>query len=188
MTFLSDSDLSFLREVGEILAVLGLIGVASLFFFPVNRRLLERSLGVIFTLTAVGGIALAWKTDRLENADRTLTPAQQAAIGEAIGQFPTTTFEILTSRGNREAHSLALKLVDAVKAGRGAHPTFSDELLLLPLGMVMIFDPKDADLRREFFDKVGRRLMEARIVFVSDSRPGMGGKKDTVRIVVGEKP
>jgi hypothetical protein len=188
MTFLSDSELSFLRELGEILAALGLIGAASLFFFPANRRFLEHVLGAFFTLMAVGGVALAWKTDRLEAADRTLTPVQQATIGEAISQFPTTTFEILTSRGNKEAHSLALKLVDAVKTGSGAPPPFFDQLSPLPLGMVMIFDATDADLRREFFDKVGRRLMEARIVFVSDSRPEMGGRKGIVRIVVGEKP
>ena len=51
------SDPSFLSSVGQVLVVLGLVGQVSLFFFPEGRRILERSLGVMFTVLVVGGAA-----------------------------------------------------------------------------------------------------------------------------------
>jgi hypothetical protein len=180
------SDLSLVSGLGELLIVLGLVGAVSLFFFPVDRRIQERSLGVLFTLMAAGGVALAWRADKLENANRDLTPEQHVRLSKAISQFPTTKFEVLTSRGDREAHALALKIVDAVKAGSGAKPVFDDEKLSLPLGVVLVFAAKDADLRRDVADAVGRRLMEARIAVISDLAPELS--EQTVRIVVGGKP
>jgi hypothetical protein len=179
------SDLSLVSGLGELLVLLGLVGAVSLFFFPVDRRIQERSLGVLFTLMAAGGVALAWRADKLENANRDLTPEQHVRLSKAISQFPTTKFEVLTSRGDREAHSLALKIVDAVKAGSGAMPDFDDEKLSLPVGVVLVF-ARDADLRHNVADTVGRRLMEARIAVISDLAPELG--EQTVRIVVGGKP
>jgi len=67
------------------------VGAVSLFFFPEGRRILERLLGVLFTLVVVGGVALTWRAQQLRNADRDLTPAQQATLGKAIGQFPASS-------------------------------------------------------------------------------------------------
>ena len=180
------SDLSLLNGLGEALVVLGLVGAVSLFFFPMDRRMQERSLGVLFTLMAAGGVGLAWRADRLGNADRDLTPEQHVRLSKAISQFPTAKFEVLTSRGDREAHSLALKIVDAVKAGTGAMPAFEDEKLSLPIGVVLVFAAKDADFRHNVADTVGRRLMEARIAVISNIAPEL--REQTVRIVVGGKP
>ncbi len=180
------SDLSLVSGLGELLVLLGLVGAVSLFFFPVDRRIQERSLGVLFTLMAAGGVALAWRADKLENANRDLTPEQHVRLSKAISQFPTAKFEVLTSRGDREAHALALKIVDAVKAGSGAMPVFDDEKLSLPLGVVLVFAAKDTDLRRNVADTVGRPLMAARIAVISDLAPELS--EQTVRIVVGGKP
>src|SRR5664279_3676820 len=86
------SEPSLLNDLGQGLIVIGLVGTVSLFFFPAARRLLERSLGVLFALVVIGGVALTWRAETLRNADRDLTPVQQAALGRAIGQFPTVKF------------------------------------------------------------------------------------------------
>jgi len=179
------SEPSLLNDLGQGLIVLGLVGAVSLFFFPEGRRILERSLGVLFTLVVIGGVALTWRAQQLRNADRDLTPAQQATLGKAIGQFPAVKFEVFTSRANREAHSLALEIVDAVKAGTGAMPPFNDAMRVLPVGLVFVLG-KDADPDHTVVDTVGRLLMAARVAVISDR--GIELDDHTVRIVVGEKP
>jgi uncharacterized membrane protein YccC len=180
------SDLSLLNSLGEALVVLGLVGAVSLFFFPEGRRLQERSLGVLFAVMAASGVALAWRADSLRNANRDLTPKQQATLSKAISQFPTAKFEVLTSRGDKEAHALALKLADAIKAGSGAMPAFDDDKHALHVGVVLIFAAKDDELHHNVTDTVGRRLMAARIAVISDRAPELAAQ--TVRIVVGAKP
>jgi hypothetical protein len=178
------SEPSLLNDLGQGLIVLGLVGAVSLFFFPEGRRSLERSLGVLFTLVVIGGVALTWRAERLRNADRDLTPAQQATLSKALSQFPAVKFEVLTSRGDKEAHSLALKIVDAVKAGSGAMPLF-DEILSPPVGVVLVLG-KEADPDHAVADTVGRLLMAAHIAVISDRTVELD--EHTVRIVVGEKP
>jgi len=185
MMFLSDADLAFLKSLGEVLLVLGLVGVVSLFFFPGDRRLQKRSLGLLFALITAGGVALIWRADRLENAARDLSSAQQATLSQAISQFPAAKFQIFTNRADREAHALALKIVDAVKAGGGVIADFAEDRWL-PRGVVLSFADDDVDLRRKFSDKIGRQFMAARIIVITDSKPDLG--ENTVRITVGEKP
>jgi hypothetical protein len=163
-----------------------LVGVVSLFFFPRGRHILERSMGVLFTLVVIGGFALTGRAEKLRHADRDLTPAQQATLSEAIRQFPTVKFEVLTSNGDREAHALARKIVDAVKAGSGAMPPFNEAMPSPPMGVVLILGPKDADPGQEAVDTVGRLLMAARIAAIGGRAPELG--EHTLRIVVGGKP
>ena len=121
----------------------------------------------------------------LRNADRDLTPAQQAALSQAISQFPTVKFEVFTSRANREAHALALKIVDAVKAGSGRCRHFDEAMRPRPLGVVLVLG-KDADPDHTVVDTVGRLLMAARVAVISDKADDLADR--TVRIVVGGKP
>jgi hypothetical protein len=183
--FLTDADLAFLKSLGECLAVLGLVGAVSLFFFPRDRRLQERALGLLFTLLAAGGVALIWRVDKLESAARDLSAAQQATLSQAISQFPAAKFQIFTNRVDREAHALTLKIVDAVKAGGGVISDYAEDRWL-PRGVVLSFADDDVDLRRKFVDKIGRQFMAARIIVISDSKPDLG--ENTVRITLGEKP
>src|SRR4029077_12228956 len=131
------SDPSFLSSVGQLLVVLGLVGQVSLFFFPAARRLLERSLGVLFTVVAIGGVGLTWRAQDLRDADRNLTPVQQAALGQAISQFPTVKYEVFAAGDDKEARALALKIIDAVKAGGGSAPAIED-LRSAPLGVGVV--------------------------------------------------
>jgi hypothetical protein len=179
------SEPSLLNDLGQGLIVLGLVGAVSLFFFPEGRRILERSLGVLFTLVVIGGVALTWRAERLRNADRDLTPAQQATLSKALSQFPAVKFEVLTSRGDKEAHSLALKIVDAVKAGSGAMPLFDEKILSPAVGVVLVLG-KEADPDHAVADTVGRLLMAAHIAVISDRTVELD--EHTVRIVVAEKP
>ena len=94
------SEPSLLNDLGQGLIVLGLVGAVSLFFFPEGRRILERSLGVLFTLVVIGGVALTWRAQQLRNADRDLTPAQQATLGKAIGRFPSLRHRLFPAPGN----------------------------------------------------------------------------------------
>jgi hypothetical protein len=180
------SDPSLLNGLGEALVILGLAGQVSLFFFPEGRRILERSLGVLFTLVVIGGVVLTWRAEKLQDADRDLTPAQQATLSKAISQFPTVKYEVVASRADKEAHALALKIADAVKAGSGAVPPFHETIIAPPMGVVLVMRAKDTDLGRHFVDTVGRVLMAARIAVISDHAPDLDD--NTVRIVVGGKP
>jgi hypothetical protein len=179
------SDPSFLSSVGQLLVVLGLVGQVSLFFFPAARRLLERSLGVIFTVVAIGGVGLTWRAQDVRDADRNLTPVQQAALSKAIGQFPSVKFEVFAAGDDKEARALALKIIEAVKAGTGAAPPI-DDLRSPPLGVVLIVRAKETEFARQFADRVGRVLMEARIAVMRDKAEELDDQ--TVRIVVGGKP
>jgi hypothetical protein len=180
------SDSSVLDGLGRVLLVVGLVGQVSLFFFPEGRRILERSLGLLFTLVVIGGVALAWRADKLRDADRDLTPAQQAALSKAISQFPNLKFEMFASRADREAHALALKIAAAAKAGSGAMPPFNEAMPAPPKGVVLILRTKDTDQARAMLDAVGRTFMAARIAVISDLEPDLDDR--TVRIVVGGKP
>jgi hypothetical protein len=182
----SDADLSLLSALGEFLVLLGLAGAVSLFFFSEGRRVLERSLGMLFILLAVGGGALAWKVDILRGSNRDLTPAEQIALSKAISHLPAVKFEVVTSSSDREAHALALKIVNAIKEGSGAMPLFDDKALSTPMGVVLVFAVEDENLRHNVADTVGRLLMRARIAVISDRATGL--PKQTVRIVVGGRP
>ena len=183
MTLVSDP--SFLSSVGQLLVVLGLLGQVSLFFFPAGRRILERSLAVTFTVVAIGGVGLTWRAEDVRNADRNLTPVQQAALSKAISQFPAVKYEVFAAVDDKEARALALKIIDAVKAGSGAAPPL-DELRLPPLGVVLVVRAKESEFARRFADRVGRVLMEARIAVMRDKAEELD--EQTVRIVVGGKP
>jgi hypothetical protein len=180
------SDPSLLNSLGQALIVVGLVAVMSLFFFPKGRHVLERSLGLLFTVVIVGGVVLMWRADKLLAADRDLTPAQQTTLSKAISQFPTAKFEVFTSRCDREAYSLALKIVDAVKAGSGAMPRFDDAMLDPPLGVVLVRGAEGADSERDVGKAIGRILMGARIAVIGSTAIDLG--QHTVRIVVGPKP
>ena len=183
MTLVSDP--SFLSSVGQLLVVLGLVGQVSLFFFPAARRLLERSLGVIFTVVALGGVGLTWRAQDLRDADRKLTPVQQGALTAAISQFPAVKYEVFAAGDDREARALALKIIEAVKAGGGAAAPL-DELQSPPLGVVLVMRDKETEFAHRFADRVGRVLMEARIAVMRDKEERLD--EQTVRIVVGGKP
>jgi hypothetical protein len=184
--FLSDADLALFSTVGEILIILGLVGVVSLFVSRRDRHIQGLSLGLLFTLMAASGGALIWRTDELGMADRDLLPDQQATLSHAISQFPAAKFEVFTNRSDREAHALALKIADAVKVGSGVMPDFTDDALSPPLGVVFVFADKNTHLRAEFTDKVGRLLMAARIVVNANKASELS--ENTVRIMVGQKP
>jgi hypothetical protein len=179
------SEPSLLNDLGGGLIILGLVGAVSLFFFPDGRRILERSLGVLFTLLVIGGAALTWRAEKLRTADRNLTPAQQATLGQAIGEFPNIKFQVFTSSGDREAHSLALKIVEAVKAGSGTMPLVDDMMRSPPPGVILILNRR-RDFAYNFVDRVGRQLMAARIAVISDQATDLDD--NTVRIVVGGRP
>ena len=138
MPFLSGADLSVLEGLSEGLIVLGLVGVVSRLFFPKDRPNLRRLMGVLFTLMALGGVALIWRIDQLNNADRDLTPDQLAALRKGISQFPGVKFEVHILTGDREVRLLATKIIDAVKAGSGTMPHFG-ESPSLPPGVILVY-------------------------------------------------
>jgi len=183
MSFLCD--LSLLSGLGELLIALGLAGVVSLFITTERRPILDLSLGALFILMAVGGFALTWRVDKLENADRDLTPAQQVALSKAVSRFPMAKYEVLTSRDNSEAYALALKIAEAVRAGSGTMPLFDDKMLSPGLGVKLIFAAKDVDFRHEVTDTIGRVLIGARIGVISDRAFEL--PEHTVRFVVGPR-
>ncbi len=106
--------------------------MVSLVFFSTDRPKHKPLIFVVFTLMALGGVALMWRVDRLNNADRDLTPDQLAALSKSISQLPDVKFQVYTLTGDGEAQSLVTKIVDAVKAGRGTLPQIVEAQSLLP--------------------------------------------------------
>src|SRR4051812_36472356 len=98
------NDPSYLNGLGTVLLIVGGVGLVSLLFFPAGRRTAKRALAVLFAVLVVAGGALPWRAQTLRAADRDLSPAQQAALTQAIGRFPDSRFEIFTSRDDKEAH------------------------------------------------------------------------------------
>lgn len=184
MPFLSGADLLVLHDLSEALIILGLVGVASMLFN--ERRIQRRWLGLSFALMAAGGVALAWRIDQLQIADRDLTGAQQFALSRAVSPFSGVQFVVQTLPDDKEAHSLARKIADAIKAGIGEAPEFMDTMSPLPLGVVLVFASKDADLRRDFAGAVGTQLAAARIAVIAEEDPQQ--PEHTVRIIVGRNP
>lgn len=184
MTLLSDP--SFLYGLGELLVVLGVVGQVSLFAFPEGRRTLERSLGLLFTVVVISGGGLIWRAEVLRNADRQLTPAQEAVLGKAFGQLGDVKFEVLTARTDHEAHALALKILNAIKAGGGKIVLFDEASVSPEKGVVLVVNARDGDLGRAAVATIGRTLMGARIAVIADSAPELDDR--TLRIVVGGKP
>jgi hypothetical protein len=181
---LSGADLLVLRSLSELLIVLGSVGLVTTFLSDRPRP--KRLLTVLLASMAAGGLVLAGATDELLAADRDLTPAQQAALSNAISLFSGVKFEVHTLRNDREARSLALKMVDAIRAGSGAMPQFVDGLSGLDPGVILVFAPDDVEFRRTFSNAVGTKLAAARIAVITADEAVQ--PKQSVRIVVGRKP
>jgi hypothetical protein len=102
-----------------------------------------------------------------------------------MSRFQDVKFEVHILTGDREARSLATKMIDAVKVGTGTMPQ-SGESQSLPPGLILVYSVKDADLRRAISDTVGRRLAAARIVVGVDFSAEQ--PEHTVTIIIGRKP
>lgn len=184
MSFFDDP--SYLNDFGLLLLIIGGVGLVSLFFFPAERRLARRALAGLFVLMVIAGGALPWRAQALRAADRDLNPAQQAALTQAIRRFPDARFEVFTSRADPEAHALALKIVEAVKAGSGKMPSFEEGFASPQKGVVLVVGTSDPERSDIYVDTIGRPLMAARVAVLGEPRPDLGDK--TVRILVGGKP
>ena len=178
------SEPSILDDLARLLVIGGIVGQCSLFFFPARRRLLERSLAVLFTIAVGGGVGLAWRADQLREADRTLNAAQQATLSRAVGQFPGLKYQVFARTDDREAEALARRIADAIKAGNGTAPSF-DPIVTPHSGVILLVRAREAVASRAL-DPIGRALMAARAATIYDLSPEL--EDNTVRIVVGRKP
>lgn len=121
----------------------------------------------------------------MRQADRNLSPDRQADLSRTIGHFPTVRLEVHAVRADKQAHSLALKVADAVTAAKGTSPV-EGTLLSAPKGVVLVMRNDETDLARTIRNKVGRVLMAARIAAMSGDAPELDD--NVVLIVIGPKP
>ena len=179
------SNPSILDVMALMAFVLGLVGQASLFAFPHDRRVLERALAVVFTVMVGGGVGLAWRADQLREADRDLPPAQFAGLRQAFAANAGLAYEVMWGQGDHESEALARKIVEAVKAGTGRPPKSDTATNTALRGVVLGVRDREVGAGLAV-DPIGRALMAARIATISDSVPDL--PPDTMRIVVGRKP
>ena len=180
------SDPWILDSVGTVLAAFGSAGLVALFISTPLRPAMKRSVGVICAVMAIGGGLLMVKAAAMRDADRDLTPAQQANLARAMSQFPNVRFEVFRAYTDDETRSLASKVVEAVKTGTGVMPPVADIPPRPQKGVVLVMRDREAGLGRAVSATIGRAFMAARVASITDDEPALDDR--TVRIIVGEKP
>ena len=184
-----------LEGLGILLLSVGLAGLVSLFISQPLGPTMKRTVAVVCAVMALGGGLLMARADALRDTDRDLSPAEQAVLARAIGQFPNARFEVFTAYNDSETRSLAAKVADAVKTALGTAPALADIPPLMQKGVVpptqqkgvvIVLRDNQAELGRAVAHTIGRALMAARVACITDDDPSIGDR--TVRIVVGEKP
>jgi hypothetical protein len=184
-----------LEGLGILLLSVGLAGLVSLFISQPLRATLKRTVAVVCAVMAMAGGLLMARADALRDTDRDLSPAEQANLARAVGQFPKFRFEVFTAYPDSETRSLAAKVADAVKTATGTAPALADIPPLMQKGVVpptpqkgvvIVLRDNEAEPGRAVGTTIGRALMAARVACITDDNPSIDDR--TVRIVVGEKP
>ena len=184
-----------LEGLGILLVAVGVAGLVALFLSQPLGRTLKRAVGVVCAVMALAGVLLMTRADALRDADRDLSPAEQAYLAAAVSRLPNTRFEVYTAHPDTETRALAAKVVEAVKAGSGTAPAVADipplkqKGVVPPLpqkGVVVVLRDTEVDRARAVAATITRALMAARVACITDDEPALDDR--TVRIVVGEKP
>ena len=184
-----------LEGLGILLVAVGAAGLVALFISQPLGRTLKRVVGGVCAVMALAGVLLMVRADALRDADRDLSPAEQANLATAVSRFPNARFEVFTAYPDSETRSLAAKVAEAVKTGTGRAPSVADipplhqKGVVPPLpqkGVVIVLRDSEADQARTVAATITRALMAARVACITDDEPALDDR--TVRIVVGEKP
>ncbi len=184
-----------LEGLGILLVAVGAAGLVALFISQPLGRTLKRAVAVVCAVMALAGVLLMTRAGALRDADRDLSPAEQANLAAAVSRIPNARFEVFTAHPDNETRALAAKVVEAVKAGSGTNPAVADipplrqKGVVPPLpqkGVVVVLRDTEVDRARAVAATITRALMAARVACITDDEPALDGR--TVRIVVGEKP
>ena len=184
-----------LEGLGILLLAVGAAGGIALFISRPLGRTLKRVVGGVCAVMALAGVLLMTRADALRDADRDLSPAEQANLAAAVRRLPNARFEVFTAHPDTETRALAAKVVAAVKAGSGTTPAvayippLNQKGVFPPLpqkGVVVVLRDAEADRPRAVAATITRALMAGRVACITDDDPVMDDR--TVRIVVGEKP
>ena len=184
-----------LEGLGILLVAVGAAGGIALVISRPLGRTLKRAVGLICAVMVLAGVLLMTRADALRDADRDLSPAEQANLAAAVRRLPTARFAGYTAHPDSETRALAAKVVEAVKAGSGTNPAVADiaplrqKGVVPPLpqkGVVVVLRDAEGDRPRAVAATITRALMAARVACITDDEPTLDDR--TVRIVVGEKP
>ena len=184
-----------LEGLGILLVAVGVAGLVALFISRPLGPTLKRVVGGACAVMVLAGVLLMTRADALRDADRDLSPAEQANLAAAVRRLPNARFEVFTAHPDAETRALVSKVVEAVKAGSGANPAVADipplqqKGVVPPLpqkGVVVVLRDTEDDRARAVAATITRALMAARVACITDEEPAMDDR--TVRIVVGEKP
>ena len=184
-----------LEGLGILLVAVGAAGLVALFISRPLGRTLKRVVGGVLAVMALAGVLLMTRADALRDADRDLSPAEQANLAAAVSRIPNARFEVFTAHPDNETRALAAKVVEAVKAGSGTAPAVADipplkqKGVVPPLpqkGVVVVLRDTEVERARAVANTITRALMAARVACITDDEPALDDR--TVRIVVGEKP
>ena len=80
---------SWVREIGQILLLIGLSGEVALLVLGISKGAWERGLAIVFAALVLVGVAMEYWAD----SPRTIGPASQQRIASVLKEFPGTPFD-----------------------------------------------------------------------------------------------
>lgn len=127
-------DPGWLKSLGFIFTIVGLIGNILILFFPQRLAKLEKTLRIAFILLMMSGVVGGRYADHIiatVNGPRHMSPAEWSALSDDMRAFAGEEFTIVNYTDETEATSLTVAIKGALdKAGwKYSPPTFGEQLL-----------------------------------------------------------
>jgi hypothetical protein len=188
---------SWLREIGEILLLIGLSGEVAILVVKISKGAWERRLAIAFAVFVLAGVALAYWAD----SPRTIGPAPQQRIADALKAFPGTPFDFSVNL-DPEAVALMGDIGKALHAAGWKRQAVANGSGYVPPGepaagiaVFKGFEVEIAESRQSDWGAAGkpanvllRALRNEGLTAFAKQIPDNEANADTIHIRIGAKP
>jgi len=188
---------SWLREIGEILLLIGLSGEVALLVLKISKGTWERGLAIAFAVLVLAGVALTYWAD----SPRTIGPASQQRIADALREFRGTPFDFSVNL-DPEAVALMGDIGKALHAAGWTRQAVANGSGYVPPGepaagiaVFKGFEVEIADSRQSDWGAAGkpanvllRALRNEGLTAFAKQVPDNQASADAIHIKIGAKP